>query len=172
MNTPAILIRPETTADIPAIHEINSLAFERSGEADAVDSLRSQGKATVSLVAEQNDELLGHILFSPVTLNDHAAPTLIGLAPVAVRPAGQGRGIGSALVHEGLGACRDLGFGAVLLLGHPSYYPRFGFKPAPPLGLQFAGLPDCEAFFVIELIPDTLRDLRGEIRFDPVFDGL
>ena len=166
-----IEIRPERRQDIEAVHAINLAAFQAPGEAKAVDTLRAAGLATLSLVAEQAGKPVGHILFSPVTLN--GAPTaLLGLAPMAVHPDHQNRGIGSLLVPAGLAACRELGVPAVVVLGHPAYYPRFGFKPAPPLGLQFAGLPDCEAFFVIELTPGTLDDLRGEIRFDPTFDGL
>ncbi len=142
------------------------------GEALAVDVLRRAGKVSLSLVAELGGEVVGHVLFSPVTLDNAAAPSLLGLAPLAVTPAKQGKGIGAALVREGLGACRDLGVGAVVLLGHPGYYPRFGFEPAPPRGLQFAGYPDCEAFFVIELASGALANLKGEIRFDPAFDGL
>ncbi len=166
------VIRPEGPADLGAVRELNTLAFERPGEALAVDALRAAGKASLSLVAELGGAVVGHVLFSPVTLDNTAAPSLLGLAPLAVTPAKQGEGIGATLVHEGLDACRDLGVGAVVLLGHPGYYPRFGFRPAPPLGLQIAGYPDCEAFFAIELMHGTLAGLKGEIRFDPAFDGL
>lgn len=170
MNT-EILIRPERPSDIEAVHAVNTAAFEQPGEAGAVDAIRAAGNATISLVALRGETLVGHILFSPVTV-DHKTTSLLGLAPMAVHPDHQRRGVGGALVKAGLEACREAGAPAVVVLGHVSYYPRFGFVPSLPDGLQLAGMPGCEAFMVVELTPKVLEGISGEVRYDSAFDGL
>jgi len=169
-EVPTQLIRPERPADVAAVHALNAAAFGRAVEAEAVDAVRADGAARISLVAELAGEVVGHVMFSPVTLDGAASP-LLGLAPLAVAPAHQRRGIGGRLVEAGLAACRAAGAPGVVLAGHTDYYPRFGFVPAPPRGLQLRGYPDCEAFFVIELAPGALAGLAGEIAFHPAFDG-
>jgi putative acetyltransferase len=128
-------IRPERQTDIPGIRAVNLVAFETSTEAHLVEALREQAEPIVSFVADDGEAIVGHILFSPVTLMAHPELRIIGLAPMAVVPARQRQGIGSALLHEGLKRCRRLGFGAVIVLGHTDYYPRFGFTPASHFGL-------------------------------------
>ncbi len=125
-----MLIRPEATRDYPAIHALNASAFETPAEAHLVDALREQAKPVISLVAEENGFILGHILFSPVVLPAHPELKIMGLAPMSVAPTQQRKGIGSALVRAGLERCQQLGFGAVVVLGHPGYYLRFGFLPS------------------------------------------
>jgi putative acetyltransferase len=165
----AVKIRPERPADIPGIRAVNTMAFETSTEADLVDALREQAEPTLSLVADDGDALVGHILFSPVTLLGHPELRIAGLAPMAVVPARQRQGIGSALIHDGLERCRPLGFGAVVVVGHPEYYPRFGFKAGSlfDLGCEY-DVPD-DAFMVLELEKGILTGKSGTIQYHPAF---
>jgi putative acetyltransferase len=162
-------IRPERPADIPGIRAVNLMAFETSAEADLVDALREQAEWTVSLVADDGEALVGHILFSPVTLRGHPELPVAGLGPMAVVPARQRQGIGSALIHDGLERCRQLGFGAVVVVGHPEYYPRFGFTAGSrfDLGCEY-DVPD-EAFMVLELDKGILTGKSGIIHYHPAF---
>ncbi len=149
---------------------LNEAAFETSTEARLVAALREQARPLVSLVAEDAGAIVGHILFSPVTLSGHPELRIMGLAPMAVAPGRQRQGIGSALVRGGLERCRQLGFGAAVVLGHPRYYPRFGFAPAKhfDIGCEY-DVPE-EAFMVVELKPDYLRGASGIIQYGAAFD--
>jgi putative acetyltransferase len=148
---------------------VNLAAFETSTEADLVDVLRKEASPIVSLVAEDRKAIIGHILFSPVALTPHPDVQIMGLAPMAVVPARQRCGIGSALVQEGLAQCRRLGFAAVIVLGHAEYYPRFGFRPASQFGLSSQyDVPD-EVFMALELDKDILRGRSGRIRYHAAF---
>src|SRR5262245_38064758 len=118
------LIRPERAGDEAAIRAVHRSAFPADAEARLVDRLRANGKARVSLVAEADGLVVGHVLFSPVTVEGRSTCVGLGLAPLAVAPDHQRRGVGSALVREGLAACRRQGCGFVVVLGHPAYYPR------------------------------------------------
>jgi putative acetyltransferase len=165
-------IRPERPTDIPGIRAVNLAAFETSAEADLVDALREQTEPIVSLVADDGKTIVGHILFSPVTLMAHPELRIIGLAPMAVVPARQRQGIGSALVHEGLKRCRLLGFGAVIVLGHADYYPRFGFTPASHFGLGCEyDVPD-DVFMALELDQGILKGKSGTIHYHPAFASM
>ncbi len=139
-----IVIRHETPADIPAIRAVNEAAFETGAEAALVDALQENGKITLSLVADVAGEVVGHILFSDIEMEPGGTePRMLGLAPMAVLPDRQGRGIGSALVRRGLEDCRELGYRGVVVLGHPAFYPRFGFGPASRHGIAcFYEAPD------------------------------
>lgn len=165
-----MIIREERQGDIERIREVNLAAFETSAEADLVDALRRQAMPLISLVAEDDGNIVGHILFSPVTLAGPQGvdPSLMGLAPMAVVPGRQREGVGSALVREGLGRCRQLDVGAVVVLGHPEYYPRFGFVPAARLSLRSEYDVPEEAFMVCELRDGALKGLSGTIRYHPV----
>jgi putative acetyltransferase len=165
-------IRSERLADIPRIRAVNLAAFETSTEADLVDALRAQAEPIVSLVAEDDDALVGHILFSPVTLIEHPELPIIGLAPMAVVPARQRQGIGSALVHDGLPRCRRLGFGVVIVLGHAEYYPRFGFMPASHFGLRCEYDVPEDVFMVLELEEGALDGKAGTIRYHSAFGSV
>lgn len=167
-----LLIRPEQESDWTAVHGVNAAAFERPAEADLVDAVREQCFPIVSLVAEREDRIVGHILFSPVTLDNHADAVIMGLGPLAVAPACQHQGIGSALVHVGLKECRELDAGAVIVLGHPLYYPRFGFKTSTYFGIRSAFDVPEEAFMVVELQPGYLDNRSGVVRYHPAFDGV
>ena len=167
-----MLIRDERGADKAAIHAVNAAAFPTPEEADLVDALRRQAQPLISLVAERDGTLLGHILFSPVTLDSQPGLRLMGLAPMAVAPEHQRSGIGSALVQAGLDACRQQGFSAVVVLGHPEYYPRFGFSPAVRHGIRSEyDVPD-EVFMAMELIPGALREATGTIKYHAAFGSV
>lgn len=167
-----MLIRAERDTDHAAVHAVNAAAFPTPLEADLVDALRRQAHPLISLVAERDGAILGHILFSPVTLEGRPDLRLMGLAPLAVAPEHQRSGIGSALVRAGLAECRHLGFSAVVVLGHPEYYPRFGFTPAVRYGLRSEYDVPAEVFMALELIPGALREATGTIKYHPAFSSV
>lgn len=161
-------VRSATAADARAIRRLHTEAFGGSAEADIVDALIAANAVTLSLVAEQNGEIIGHIFFSPVTI-DGASVSTVGLAPMAVLPAFQRRGIGSQLVRASLDELRRIGCDGVVVLGHPSYYPRFGFVRASQYGLRWEhDCPD-DAFMALELRPGSL--LGGVVRYRPELSG-
>lgn len=133
-----MLIRSEKEGDREAVHALNVSAFETSLEANLVDLLRYKAKPVVSLVAEVSGAVAGHIMFTPVSLSTDPDLKVMGLAPMAVAPERQRQGIGSALVRAGLDQCGQMGFVAVVVLGHPEYYPRFGFRPSSEFGIDSA----------------------------------
>ena len=163
-----ITVRFEQAGDAPGIRETNALAFGGPFEARLVDALRGTPDS-LSLVAAVDDRVIGHILFTPVTIEPPAARRIAGLGPMAVRPEHQRSGIGSRLIREGLDACRRHGYSAVVVLGHPEYYPRFGFLPAHTFNLtcEFPAPP--EAFMAIELEPDAMGGVRGVVHYLPPF---
>ena len=168
-----LMIRRETESDLPAIYHVNESAFGRPHEAELVNALRGAATPFLSLVAEVDEEIVGHILFTPVTVKSTVeAWQAVALGPMGVLPAFQNQGIGSGLVNVGLAACREAGYGVVFVLGHPNFYPRFGFTPAPPRGLpcEFA-VPD-DAFMVVELIPEALAERQGVVYYHPAFSGV
>lgn len=165
-----ITIRAEQAEDIPAIRRVNELAFGQPAEANLVDALRAASSTQISLVAVENERVVGHIFFSPVSIEaEDATSSAMGLAPMAVLPEYQRRGIGSQLVLEGLKECLRLGCNVVVVLGHPEYYPRFGFIPASRKGLRSEyEVPD-EVFMVAELEPEALRGRHGLVKYRPEF---
>jgi putative acetyltransferase len=134
-----VIIRPEQAKDIDAVRRINQRAFETATEARLVDLLRERGKLVVSLVAETGDDLLGNIAFTLVNFPSHPECRGVVLGPMAVLSTMQRQGIGSALVRGGVERCRDIGYEFVVVVGHPKYYPRFGFVPPDRLGLRCSG---------------------------------
>lgn len=162
-------IRAEEERDWPAVRVVNESAFETPAEADLVSTLRGQAEPLVSLVAKVGDTIVGHIMFSPVVLSEHPGSKLMGLGPMAVLPERQGQGVGSSLVRAGLEACKKLGCGAVVVLGHPEYYPRFGFSPAARYRMSCEyEVPD-EAFMAIELRPGFLQNVSGTVKYHAAF---
>ena len=165
-------IRAEERGDEGAVFEILTAAFPTPAEAELVNALRRRARPLVSLVAEEGREIVAHILFSPVTLSAAPRRRVMGLAPMAVAPARQRQGVGSALVPAGLERCKELGSRAVVVLGHPEYYPRFGFVPARGFGIRCAyDVPD-EAFMALELSAGGLRACAGTARYAPEFDSV
>jgi putative acetyltransferase len=165
-----LVIRKEQPEDIAAIRSINEQAFRGKIEADIVEKLRDRGMLTVSLVAVQDRGIMGHIAFSPVKVeSEHSSFEAIALAPMAILPSFQRRGIGLQLVRAGLEECRRLDYKAVVVLGHPDYYPRFGFAPASTFNLKCEySVPD-EAFMALELSNGALSGISGTVKYQPEF---
>ena len=169
---PTFNIRRERFGDIDAIRQVNDAAFGRPAEGRLVDALRRDAEPFISFVAEENAEIVGHICFTPVIVQ-HAggtSTTILGLAPMAVSPARQRRGIGSMLVEAGLADARARGYGAVVVLGRPQFYPRFGFRPAAPAGLRCVYNAPAPAFMVLELRSGALGALGGVAHYHPLFE--
>ena len=171
-----IIIRPETPADIAPIYAVNQQAFDgRKAEPDLVDALRSSEHFIpgLSLVAEVDGRVVGHILFSHIHIQIVKGPIpAISLAPVAVLPEYQNQGIGSALVRHGLAECQRLGHAIVIVLGHPGYYPRFGFSTQLAQALECPFGDAGDAWMALELVPGALDGVRGRVVFPPAFDGV
>ena len=165
-----LTIRPERDGDAEAIRAVTAAAFPSTAEANLVDALRQQRASIVSLVADAGGLVVGHILFSPVTL-DGADVGILGLAPMAVWPERQRQGIGSELVRAGLDASRERGAAAVVVVGHPAFYPRFGFVPASRFNLRCEYDVRDDVFMALELKPGSLRS-GGFIRYHPAFAAL
>ncbi|MGI8911408.1 MAG: GNAT family N-acetyltransferase [Rubrobacteraceae bacterium] len=164
----SVTVRRETERDIPGIRDVNRRAFGRVEEARLVDDLRDGGYARLSLVAEEGGRIAGHIMLSEAVIRtEEGEKQALALGPVGVAPERQGQGIGSALIREALGRCAEMGHRIVVLLGHPGYYPRFGFSAdlASNLTSAYSG----EAFMALELAPDALSGVAGEFEFAPPF---
>lgn len=165
-------IRPEQQGDIAAIREVNTLAFKGEREAQLVEAIRASTLFVpeLSLVAVTN-EVMGHILFSIVSIEtSHGAVPTLALAPMAVKPECQNQGVGSALVREGLRRCEELGFEHVVVLGHPNFYPKFGFRPSRSEGIEAPfPVPD-EVFMVHEIKSGSLGNIIGKVKYPPAFD--
>jgi len=171
----AVTIGRERTEDIAAIGQLHRLAFRGDGERALVEDLRCSDAWVpgLSLVAVADDRVVGHILFSRIVIaSDAGATPALALAPMAVLPEYQGRGIGSGLVRHGLSECRRLGHGIVVVLGHADYYPRFGFVPARPHGIVPPFAVGDPYFMVCELIPGALDGVGGTVRYPAPFAGL
>jgi putative acetyltransferase len=164
-----ISIRPETSADIDAIRDIIRQAFGQEEESRLVDLLREGGYARLSLVATIDNDVVGHVMFSELSIaTDNDAFPALALAPLAVTPAHQRRGIGSQLVREGLAACEDLGHRIVIVLGDPAFYSRFGFSTqrAERLRSRYSG----PHFMALELVAGALDGVHGDVFYSRPFD--
>ena len=166
-------IRKEKDSDIEEIWKVNAEAFETEAEANLVNALRDSGISYISLIAEEGEEIVGHILFTPVELiGDNSGLKLMGLAPMAVMTKLQKKGIGSQLVKAGLESCLAQGYDAVVVLGHPEYYPKFSFVPSVRFGIKSEyEVPD-EAFMVLELTKGSLKGHQGIIKYHSAFDSV
>jgi putative acetyltransferase len=171
MMAAEITIRAETRGDRDAVRAINLAAFGGAAEADLVENLHADDEVIVSLVAEAHLKVVGHIMFSklPIATTDRVLAAA-ALAPLAVMPAWQRRGIGAQLVRAGLACCREHGVAAVIVLGDPRYYQRFGFSPHPARNLQtpWSG-PNLMA---IELTPGALGEGHGVAHYATAFAAL
>ena len=168
-----MIIRCEEPSDIAAIRFVNEQAFGGSAEANAIDQLRDRGAVTLSLVAVIDDRVVGHLFFTPVTIDalDRSWPGL-GLAPLSVLPEYQRQGIGSALMIAGLEECRRLGHERLIVLGHPDYYPRFGFERASRYGVRFEFEAPDEACMILALQPGALNGVSGVAKYQPEWNGV
>jgi len=168
-------ISPETEGDEPDITVVNDRAFGQKDEGRLVQKLRRTEAflPDLSLVAEIEGRIVGHILFYPVVIStpDGDHPTL-SLAPMSVLPEYQNKGIGSALVREGLRIAKDLNFTSVIVIGHPHYYPRFGFRKAGRRGLRSPFDVPEEAFMAMELVERALKDKGGIVQYPKEFEEL
>jgi putative acetyltransferase len=165
-----IEIRLETEADCASVRRVNILAFGQELEADLVDQLRRDHAVIASLVAVEGNDVLGHILFSRVWIDTpKGAVPAASLAPMAVHPDHQRQGIGSNLVRRGLDILRSAGERVVVVVGHPEYYPRFGFlaEPAKRLDAPWSG----EAWMALELIPGALEGVQGIVKYPAAFES-
>ena len=166
-----ITIRAETSKDIAAIRHVLEMAFGQASEARLVEALRQIDALITSLVAVEKDQIVGHIGFSNVVLDSaHPTPNIVALAPLAVLPTHQRRGIGSELVRRGLTQCRQLGHYAVLVLGEPAFYECFGFVKASLHGILCPFDVPYEAFMVTELFSGALAGHCGSVKYRPEFD--
>ena len=166
-----LLIKPESPAEQEAIWMIHRAAFGRSAEADLVNAIRNAGQMTLSLVARSKEMPVGHILYSPVSLETNPQHYRVwGLGPIAVLPEYQRQGVGRQLIKTSLEQCKGFGVDTVVLLGHTSYYPKFGFEPASRYGLKFKGEDFGDAFMVLELRKGALASLAGAVHYVPAFD--
>lgn len=172
MNESVIEIRFERPEDIDEIRLLNERAFGQPIEGQIIDKLRKSCSEILSLVATSNNKVIGHILFSPVTLETQSGIIQgMGLGPMAVLPELQKQGIGSKLVKEGLQMMNDTNCPFIVVLGHEKYYPRFGFQRASKYGIknQWEGIPD-EAFMVMILNDSVMKRVSGVVRYRDEFD--
>ena len=167
-------IRRERPADIQKIFAIEAAAFDTDAEARLVDLLRAADALRLSHIAEIEGEIVGHAAYSLVTVTDcDRVRRFPALGPIAVDPALQRQGIGSALVRAGMRALRDLDVELLFLVGSPRYYPRFGFQPAQPLGFSsdYIEPGGAHEHFMVALLKGSIPDgVRGQVRFHPAFD--
>lgn len=168
-----LVIRAATAADADAIDTVHRAAFAGTeygyqGEAELVRMIEDDGDTQVSLVAEQGDDIVGHVLFSRMDVEADGAPlTAAGLAPVAVVPDVQGQGVGDALIRAGLDQLREQGVAISFVLGHEAYYPRFGYSPE--LAVRFASPFAGPHFMAMMLDSDAAWPLGGRADYAPAF---
>jgi putative acetyltransferase len=165
-------IRTAHPEDAAGIRVVNISAFGTTAEADLVDALCARAAPNISLVADDDGAIVGHILFTPLTRDADHDLKVMGLAPLAVAAGRQRQGIGTALMHAGLDECWQLGAAAVAVLGHANYYPRFGFVPASKFGLMSQyDVPD-DIFMIVEGRRGALAGKHGLLRYHPAFAEL
>ena len=168
-----MIIRQESKEDIEDIYALNEMAFGQKLEADIVDKLRDNCENLLSLVAVENGNIVGHILFSPVEIEGpHGAIKGMGLAPMAVLPIVQRKGIGKQLLEKGIEESRKLGYPFIVVLGHHEYYTRFGFEKAALYGIkcQWEGIPD-DVFMILWLDASKAGKVSGLAKYRKEFNG-
>ena len=169
----SLVIRPETESDYQAIEEVNELAFGQPAEGKLVKNLRKNPRfiTRLSLVAEIEEKVVGHILFFPVKIESVSGDqkAIISLAPMAVLPEFQKQGIGRELIKQGLESCYELGYDSVIVLGYPEYYPRFGFKQAQIWNIKDPFNAPAEAYMALELKKGALDNISGVVEYPDEF---
>ena len=176
METTLIMqsIRPEKPGDRETIRKVHEEAFSGDEEALLVDQLRADPLfiPELSLVAECDHTVIGHILFFPVSIaNTTGLVPALSLAPLGIQTAFQRKGVGSSLTRHGLSECTRLGHRIVICVGHPEFYRRFGFGPARVSGLELPFPAPDEVFMVREMIPDALKGIRGLVQYPEIFSA-
>jgi putative acetyltransferase len=166
-------IRDENISDKEDIWALESEVFETAAEANLVNALRNSGCEFISLVAETENKIVGHILFTPVELTgcDNRLK-IMGLAPMAVMSQYQNGGVGSSLIKAGLERCRSSGYDAVVVLGYPNYYTKFGFVPSIKYRIRSEYDVPAEVFMILELVPNALKNQHGIIKYHKAFDNV
>ena len=165
-----VKIQEETPEHAEAVQHVNHMAFGTSAEAELVTALWRDSAIALALVAKEEADVVGHILFSPVRLdNPRIVGSAVGLGPMSVLPSWQRRGVGSLLITTALERLRTAGHSVVVVLGHPDYYPRFGFSPAHLFGLRCEYKAPPEAFMVLELVPGVLAGIESLVKYHPAF---
>ncbi len=173
MSDQLATIRPETPGDREAISVVNREAFGRESEANLVDAIRGSSNfiPQLSLVAEKDGLVVGHIMLSAISIRgDSRTIPALELGPVAVSPVWQRQGIGGLLVRESISRARDLGHRIVILVGHPTYYPRFGFRPASAYGIRYPRQISDAPFMALGLQPGALDGAQGVVVVPSYFD--
>jgi putative acetyltransferase len=163
-----MVIRLEEPSDAAQVREVNDTAFGTTTESRLVDALR-EAPGSISIVATVDSRVIGHILFTPVTIEPQTVVRVAGLGPISVRPEYQRARVGIRLVKAGLDECRRRGYKAAVVVGHPEYYPRFGFVPAHTKGLTCEFPVPPAVFMMLELEAGALRGVRGLVRYRPEF---
>ena len=170
VNSMNLVIRSETAKDVDSIRSVNDLAFEQDAEGKLVDELRGGDFVVLSMVAELDGKVIAHILYSKLLITKNGQSTdALALAPMAVTPRYQRLGIGSQLIRASLDLCREQGHKIVIVLGHPNYYPRFGFSARLARRLQspYAG----DSFMALELVEGSLRGVTGQVKYAAPFEA-
>ena len=171
----AFIIRVEEEADRAAVFGVNEGAFGKRDEADLVEALRDGDGVVLSLVGVLDGRIVGHVLFTPVTLEMDEGGTAkspgfgVALGPVAVLPEFQNEGFGSRLIRAGIERCQAAGYGFMVVLGHSDYYPRFGFRPSVAFGIRCQWQVPPEAFMVMELEEGMLENKAGLVKYRSEF---
>ena len=169
------IIRRETKDDFREVFEVNHIAFGQDNEAKLVDALRNNVTAFVpelSIVATNNNKIVGHILFTKIKIKDDKGNLneSLGLAPMAVRPEFQKSGIGRQLMRKGFEVAKELGFKSVIVFGHEHYYPKFGFQPADKWNIKAPFDVPSNVFMAIELVTDGLKNISGAVVYPKEFE--
>ena len=168
-------IRQESKDDFKAVFEVNRLAFQQESEAKLVELLRDSDAfiSELSLVAELNNQIVGHILFTKIKIvNGDNETESLALAPMAVRPEVQHQGIGGQLIKRGLEIAKALQYKSVIVLGHKDYYPKFGFVPADNWAIKSPYDVPANVFLALELVTDGLKDSRGLVKYPKEFESV
>lgn len=167
-----IRIRKEKSSDIEAIKYVNDQAFKQPVEGNIVKKIRNTDSKILSLVAEVENQIAGHIFFSHAEIEGHPEINKgMGLAPMAVLPAYQKQGIGTMLINKGISILKNQNVPFIIVLGHPDYYPKFGFEKASEYGIrcQWAGVPD-EAFMILILDKNKMKNIKGVAKYREEWD--